>query len=683
MADPLIGREIGNYRIEEPIGEGGMGAVYKAVHSQIGNVVAIKVLGLGREASSKDQARFLSEAKTTATLNHTNIVRIHDFVILDGIYYMLMEYVEGESLEELLSSDERVVPLSRAATVLALVARALDYAHNRGIVHRDVKPSNILIAKEDERVVLTDFGIAKLTEGTAIDLTRDGAAIGTPTYMSPEQAKGLQVGPASDIYSLGVVLYRMVTGEAPFSGSAMEVLSQHAARPPKPPRELNPNLTRRQESIILQALEKEAEKRYDRSGELAAAFVGTITGAAEVAIETGSKWERFREGQTWGRVLRVARFFQAASTGLLGILLRSLLSLSLGVVVVLLALLAGLSIFIGNSLEQVIADRPWGFDRVGPGYQQEYSPDALGQALEFGATQFLPGTFSEVSVIPRSATAVTIAGMLQGTPINLDISVSITDDKPLFTLERLNGYPLPIVGSLVARGLNNGFATALDNASASIPSLQIGPDAIIVTIDGSGTQTVEVLASTCEEGVVLSEDFSDIYSGWAQSYATEQAEVGYKQGAYSLKTSAANIIVNQALPCRFSDFVANVEVQPIGDPGDASWGIIFFELDPDNYWVFQINALGWFSVERVLEGEQELVVPWEQTNEIEQEGVNTLRVTMLDQGEIFANDVSLATFNIPEDVLANGGYFGLLLRSGNQPAVEISFDNLEVVLPQE
>jgi serine/threonine-protein kinase len=319
MTDPLIGRTVGNYRIEAPIGEGGMGAVYKAVHQQIGNEVAIKVLGLGRETSEKDQARFLTEAKTTAALSHTNIVKVYDFIIQDGIYYMLMELVEGQSLDKLMSEPGVPLPLPRVAAILSFVARALDYAHNRGVVHRDVKPQNVLIAREDGRVVLSDFGIAKLTEGTTLDLTRDGATVGTPTYMSPEQASGKPVDGRSDVYSLGVLLYQMVTGKPPFTGSSMEILSQHVSRAPASPRDLNPNLTRRQETIVLKALEKEAAERFQRAGDLASAFLATITGTAEIAIATGSRWERFREGRLWGAVLRLGRFFRGTTFGVIGV----------------------------------------------------------------------------------------------------------------------------------------------------------------------------------------------------------------------------------------------------------------------------------------------------------------------------------------------------------------------------
>ena len=682
MTDPLIGRTVGNYRIEAPIGEGGMGAVYKAVHQQIGNEVAIKVLGLGRETSEKDQARFLTEAKTTAALSHTNIVKVYDFIIQDGIYYMLMELVEGQSLDKLMSEPGVPLPLPRVAAILSFVARALDYAHNRGVVHRDVKPQNVLIAREDGRVVLSDFGIAKLTEGTTLDLTRDGATVGTPTYMSPEQASGKPVDGRSDVYSLGVLLYEMVTGKPPFTGSSMEILSQHVSRAPASPRDLNPNLTRRQETIVLKALEKDAAERFQRAGDLASAFLATITGTGEIAIATGSRWERFREGRVWGAVSRAGRFFRGTTFGVVGFVARGLLSIVAGTAIVVLSLLIGASLLVGGSLGRAIQEANWRFDDIGPGFQREILPEAAARAIEAGAASILPGTLTDVQVIPRASTALTVGGTVQGAAFLFDIGVKVSEGHPTFSLDRVNGLPLPIIGGLIARGVNRGFAQALDQAGSSIRSIDIGTDRIVVVIDGTRTQTSVVSSSPCNEGVSLSDDFSDIYSGWAQRYATSEVEVGYGEGAYMLRTLAANLIVNQALPCHFSRLDAAVDTRPVGSPGEATWGLVFYEVDPDNYWVFQINALGWYSVEEVAAGEHSMIVFWTQSSAITPSGTNRLRAVIGDTARVYANDQQLSSFDLPMEARAQGGSMGFLLRSGSQGDVTVAFDNLEVRLPE-
>ena len=681
MADPLIGRMVGSYQIQAPIGEGGMGAVYKAVHPQIGNVIAVKVLGSGREASQRDQARFLAEAKTLAALNHTNIVRIMDFIIQGGTYYMLMEYVDGESLDQLLNKHEGPLAHSLTASTLTFVARALDYAHNRGIVHRDVKPSNILVAREDGRIVLTDFGIAKLIEGTAVSLTRDGAAIGTPTYMSPEQARGMQVGPGSDIYSLGVVLYQLMTGAPPFKGSSMEVLSQHASAPPKHPRELNPDLTRRQESIILKALEKDPNSRFRRAGDLAEAFVATIRGSADVTVEAGSTWERLREGRTWGLLRRLGRLLQGLSRGFVGTVARALATAAISVVIVCFAVAVALAFLAGNAIEQALVEQPWGLSRLGQGYQQEFAPAAMAEAIEAAAVQYLPGTLADAQVIPQSNSLLSLAADVKGVPITLEVSVVVVEGNAVFKLDRLNGLPLPVIGGLTTRGINEGLATAFSAASAQVRSIQVSPDRIVVIIDGPATVAVETSPRGCEQGVALVDDFSDSSSGWPESYVSNEFEVGYAALAYSLKARASNMVVTQMVPCRFTSFDASVLARPNGDPGSASWGLVFLAKDPDNYWALQVDARGMFSVERVVNAEPTLVVPWGMSAAIRRGGGNTLRVLVDEHAVAYANSEPLARFDLPDDAMREGGDVGFLLSSGDQPGAEVHFDDLEVKGP--
>jgi hypothetical protein len=204
----------------------------------------------------------------------------------------------------------------------------------------------------------------------------------------------------------------------------------------------------------------------------------------------------------------------------------------------------------------------------------------------------------------------------------------------------------------------------------------------VVAIDGSGTQTAVVSSSRCIEGVSLSDDFSDIYSGWAQRYATSDVEVGYGEGAYVLRTLAANLIVNQALPCHFSTLDAAVDTRAVGSPGEATWGLVFYEVDPDNYWVFQINALGWYSVEEVAAGEHSMIVFWTQSSAINPSGTNRLRAVIGDTAWVYANDQQLSSFDLPLDERAQGGSMGFLLRSGTQGVVTVAFDNLEVRQPE-
>jgi len=264
----MSGRTIGPYQIMAEIGRGGMATVYKGYDPVNRRYVAIKVLPPDLSRDQEFVERFRREAAAAGRLRHPNIVAIYDVQPQAGLYAIVMEYVEGQSLAALIRQGGAMPP-QRAAAIVAQIASALDYAHSQGVVHRDVKPSNILLAPSG-RAVLTDFGIARLS--TDRTLTRTGAIIGTPEYMSPEQAQGETVMPQSDVYSLGVVLYEMLTGRVPFSGPTHAVLLAHITRLPPPPRALNPALTPAVEAAVLRALAKAPAERYRSAGEMAQAL---------------------------------------------------------------------------------------------------------------------------------------------------------------------------------------------------------------------------------------------------------------------------------------------------------------------------------------------------------------------------------------------------------------------------
>ncbi len=296
----LIGMTLGQYRILEKIGHGGMGTVYKGYDTALDRYVAIKVLAphLVWEQGLVD--RFLREARTAAHLKHPHIVTIYNVGKQDGIYYFVMEYLPGRTLAEVIR-QEGALPLQRVARIAEQIASALDYAHAQGLVHRDVKPGNILIGPGDQ-ATLTDFGIVKALTGTS--LTRTGIFIGTPEYVSPEQARGQDVDPRSDIYSLGVVCYEMLTGRVPFVGDTLAVLHAHGYDPPPPLRSLNPWAPAALEPVIGQALAKDPAQRYGTAGELVAALKAALAGqgVAEppaVAVPTPRPAPARRRVQPW------------------------------------------------------------------------------------------------------------------------------------------------------------------------------------------------------------------------------------------------------------------------------------------------------------------------------------------------------------------------------------------------
>lgn len=256
----LIGRRLGRYEIHAELGRGGMARVYRAVDTLLQRPVALKVLAAQLSLDPEFIRRFEREATTAANLHHPAIVTIYDVGEQDGLYYIAMEYISGRSLHAVLE-ERTTLGLGYAVSLLDPVARALDYAHAQGAVHRDIKPHNILIAR-DGRVLLTDFGIAQTPDSDGERLTRTGIFMGTPEYISPEQAEARRVDGRSDLYGLGVVAYEVITGRVPFSGSTPQLIVAHAQLPPPPPSSVLAHLPGELDEVLARALAKQPERRY-------------------------------------------------------------------------------------------------------------------------------------------------------------------------------------------------------------------------------------------------------------------------------------------------------------------------------------------------------------------------------------------------------------------------------------
>lgn len=265
---PTTVKYFGDYELLEQIAQGGMGVVYKARQKSLNRIVAVKMILAGHLATDDDIKRFTGEAKTAATLKHRAIVPIHEVGQQNGQHYFSMDYIEGRSLAEIIRTEPPSIEDS--VKIVQAIAEAVDYAHQEGIVHRDLKPSNILIDAHGQ-VHITDFGLALRVEGDS-ELTRTGQILGTPSYMSPEQATAKRdlIGPASDIYSLGTILYELLTGRPPFRGeTAADTIRQLLDSEPISPRQLNPKVTRDLETICLKCLQKEPHQRYGTAALLA------------------------------------------------------------------------------------------------------------------------------------------------------------------------------------------------------------------------------------------------------------------------------------------------------------------------------------------------------------------------------------------------------------------------------
>ena len=278
IEDPLLGHQLANFRMERVIGRGGMAQVYYGTDVKLHRPVAIKVIDARYRDKPTYAERFVREARALATWRHENITQIYYADDEDGLYYYVMEYVDGLDLGELMTqyvNDGSLMPDDDVLRIGSAVAKALDYAHQRGIIHRDVKPSNVLVARNG-RVLLTDFGLAMdVSQGSL------GEVFGSPHYMSPEQARhSASAVPQSDLYSLGVILYEMLTGVLPFDDPAPAALAlQHITDPPPPPREINPYLNAATEAVLLKALNKQPYDRFETGQQLMNELTLAITGS--------------------------------------------------------------------------------------------------------------------------------------------------------------------------------------------------------------------------------------------------------------------------------------------------------------------------------------------------------------------------------------------------------------------
>ena len=252
---------LGTYELVDVLGQGGMSVVFKAKHKMTDQGVALKILPPELAAHSQVKSRFLDEAKALAALDHPNIVHLYNFGQENGSFVLAMQYVEGQTWERLILENKRL-DWKISCRIAIDVLKALEYAHGRGVIHRDMKPSNVLVRQSDGAATVMDFGIAKMTTSTR--LTATGQTMGTVRYMSPEQVRGQEVDLRTDIYSLGATLYESLVGDTPFDGSThFEIMTKHLSELPKPPSTLGIQMPREVENALMRSLAKRALDRFD------------------------------------------------------------------------------------------------------------------------------------------------------------------------------------------------------------------------------------------------------------------------------------------------------------------------------------------------------------------------------------------------------------------------------------
>ena len=314
-AEALIGTVLGTCTLQRLLGQGGMGAVYLAQQSRPKRQVAVKVL-LPMTPLTPNQLtafleRFRRETDAAASLEHPNIVPVYEYGEREGLAYLVMPYISGGTLRDQLEREGQL-PFEKVMYFLDQIAAAIDCAHEHGVIHRDIKPANILMSR-GERLLLTDFGLVKIVamqQGNLASLTGPGAPIGTPDYMAPEQVIGEEVNPQADIYSLGIILYQMVTGTTPFQGETpMQIAAQHLQLPPPAPQTLRPDLPDEAAQVILRALSKRSSERQSHAQELADAFRTALANAGILLdISTSVSMSRASVSTRAAQVLNTPRY---------------------------------------------------------------------------------------------------------------------------------------------------------------------------------------------------------------------------------------------------------------------------------------------------------------------------------------------------------------------------------------
>ena len=479
LEDALAGHTLGPYRLIEKLGRGGMATVYKGYESTLDRYVAIKVLPQQFAHDPEFLTRFRREAKAIARLNHPNIVPVYSFGEEGDLTYIVMRYVEGGTLKQRLG---RPMPLKQAAKITSQIARALSYAHEQGVIHRDVKPANVLMA-EDDWPLLSDFGLARMM-GSSVQLTQTGVGIGTPAYMSPEQGQGLKVDGRSDIYSLGIMFYEMLTGQVPYQADTpLAVVLKHITAPLPTPRQVNPDIPEPIERVILKATAKDPEHRYQTAGEMVEALEKALAGLPVeaptqdlsapapgwAAAETAAPSEAAPPRVTLpaSALKKVTRWLLSTVGMLVGVLL-----------VVAIVLILGGSFALSGVIEKAVANASWG--EAYPGAQVTFTEEEIEHSVDQTVHLYLPGSVENVNLDFVPPDRVDVQGTVFGKDLSVECTLTEANGLIDFEIKRLGDTRLFVVGNILSGGVNRGLKTVLEKQNLTVEKLLIEESSLTI-----------------------------------------------------------------------------------------------------------------------------------------------------------------------------------------------------------
>jgi hypothetical protein len=640
--EDLSGKTLGKYQIHSPLGQGGMAAVYKAFQPGVERYVALKILPRQYASDPEFTGRFEQEAKVIAQLQHPHILPVHDFGQADGYTFLVMPLVETGTLADLLKGF--ALPLGKIRTIISQIGDALDYAHSQGLIHRDVKPSNILIDRRGN-CLLTDFGIAKMVQGTK-HFTATGGILGTPTYMSPEQGMGEKLTQTSDVYSLGVVLYEMATGKVPFDAETpLAVVIKHMNDPLPPPSKLKPEISRTLETVIMKALAKAPGDRFPTAADLVravrTAIPESIGEAAEVQISTVPRKElATAEELALGESAELAA---ATPTPV--------------------------------PLEPPLA--PVEPARKQPGSLRRFGPWVVAGGLALLGLCGL-GTYAAIRVsglFPSEAESQALE-----TSLALEAQASTSESQAGTSQAEVDLAATATVVAVVqaARTASVELAAA-GTSTAAAPPTETSPS--------QAASLAELPAAHWP--IVLAESFDSNLNGWVP-FTDFSDEFGtrtfvFANGSYRWTVQPDRDVNLHDTPemNALTDFYAAVTVRQTDGPDSADYGLAFRVISSegvDSFYSFSISDTQQYSWQVLQDGEWTTLTPWTTSEAIIAGGIN--RVAVLAEGEHFAFFVNDQLVDEGENSDLIQGRAGVLVDLFD-PGVsgEFVFDDFEVRQP--